>query len=58
VKTGIAFAFALCAAASAAAAERPVLRYVPKHEELKYTFGGVPPVAPPTVSDHMTRPPD
>jgi amidase len=35
------------AAASPAAAvpvtgERPVLRYVPKHEELKYTFGGVP----------------
>lgn len=23
--------------------ERPVLRYVPKHEELKYTFGGVAP---------------
>jgi acetamidase/formamidase len=27
----------------AAAAEQPVLRYVPKHEELKYTFGGVAP---------------
>lgn len=26
-----------------AAAEQPVLRYVPKHEELKYTFGGVAP---------------
>jgi acetamidase/formamidase len=26
------------------AAEQPVLRYVPKHEELKYTFGGVAPV--------------
>jgi acetamidase/formamidase len=25
------------------AAETPVLRYVPKHEELKYTFGGVAP---------------
>jgi acetamidase/formamidase len=25
------------------AAERPVLRYVPKHDELKYTFGGVAP---------------
>jgi len=25
------------------AAEPPVLRYVPKHEELKYTFGGVAP---------------
>jgi acetamidase/formamidase len=24
---------------------RPVLRYVPKHEDLKYTFGGVPPAA-------------
>ncbi len=24
-------------------AEQPVLRYVPKHEELKYTFGGVAP---------------
>jgi len=33
----------LCAAAAAAAAERPILRYVPKHEELKYTFGGVAP---------------
>ncbi len=30
-------------AATAAADEPPVLRYVPKHEELKYTFGGVPP---------------
>ncbi len=28
-----------------ASGSRPVLRYVPKHEELKYTFGGVPPVA-------------
>ena len=27
----------------AAALEQPVLRYVPKHEELKYTFGGVAP---------------
>ena len=26
-----------------AAGEQPVLRYVPKHEELKYTFGGVAP---------------
>ena len=38
----------LCVAAamgaSAAAQERPVLRYVPTHEELKYTFGGVPPI--------------
>ena len=25
------------------AAEQPVLNYVPKHEELKYTFGGVAP---------------
>ena len=33
------------------AADRPVLRYVPKHEELKYTFGGAAPthhVAPGT----------
>jgi acetamidase/formamidase len=28
----------------AAADERPVLRYVPRHEELKYTFGGAAPV--------------
>jgi acetamidase/formamidase len=27
----------------ASLAEQPVLRYVPKHEELKYTFGGVTP---------------
>ena len=33
----------LCAAA-AAAADPPTLRYIPKHEELTYTFGGVPPV--------------
>ncbi|HKQ62920.1 MAG TPA: acetamidase/formamidase family protein [Candidatus Polarisedimenticolaceae bacterium] len=31
------------AATAVTAAERPVLRYVPKHEELKYTFGGLPP---------------
>jgi acetamidase/formamidase len=30
-------------AAATAAAEPPVLRYIPKHEELKYTFGGVAP---------------
>jgi acetamidase/formamidase len=36
---------ALAARAIPAAAEQPVLRYVPKHEELKYTFGGVPPAA-------------
>ncbi len=29
--------------AATAAAEQPVLRYVAKHEELKYTFGGVAP---------------
>ena len=39
----------LCAAAALAetaamAQERPVLRYVPTHEELKYTYGGHPPV--------------
>jgi acetamidase/formamidase len=33
----------LCAAA-AVAADPPTLRYIPKHEELTYTFGGVPPV--------------
>jgi acetamidase/formamidase len=33
----------LFAAAALAGAEEPVLRYVPKHEELKYTFGGVAP---------------
>src|SRR6266545_1253753 len=31
------------AASSAAVAEQGVLHYVPKHEELKYTFGGVAP---------------
>ena len=30
-------------AAAVAVAQEPVLRYVPKHEELKYTFGGVAP---------------
>ncbi len=30
-------------AGAAAAPEPPTLRYIPKHEELKYTFGGVPP---------------
>src|SRR5262245_48632570 len=29
--------------AAVARAEQPVLRYVPKHEELKYTFGGAAP---------------
>jgi amidase len=33
----------LCAGAAGAAPEPPTLRYIPKHEELKYTFGGVPP---------------
>src|SRR5215813_14810480 len=33
----------LCTSAAAAVPEPPTLRYVPKHEELKYTFGGVPP---------------
>ena len=33
----------LLASAALAAAQEPVLRYVPKHEELKYTFGGVAP---------------
>ena len=34
---------AYAASAPLCAAEQPVLRYVPKHEELKYTFGGVAP---------------
>ena len=33
----------LCGAVAAPPADPPVLRYVPKHGELKYTFGGVPP---------------
>jgi acetamidase/formamidase len=37
----LAFSFVV-AAAVATADERPTLRYVPKHDELKYTFGGVP----------------
>ena len=32
-----------CFSFSALCAEQPVLRYTPKHEELKYTFGGVAP---------------
>jgi amidase len=32
-------------AAAPAAADPPVLRYVPRHGELRYTFGGAPPVA-------------
>lgn len=34
----------LTSATFAPAAEPPTLRYIPKHEELTYTFGGVPPV--------------
>jgi len=33
----------LCAAAVCAAPDPPTLHYIPKHEELKYTFGGVAP---------------
>jgi len=33
----------LFAAAALVSAEQPILRYVPKHEELKYTFGGAAP---------------
>jgi acetamidase/formamidase len=33
----------LLAAAVSSAEDAPVLRYVPRHEELKYTFGGVAP---------------
>ncbi len=34
---------ALILAATVSGAQPPVLRYIPKHEELKYTFGGVAP---------------
>jgi acetamidase/formamidase len=34
---------ALALAAAASGADKPVLRYIPKHGELKYTFGGVAP---------------
>ncbi|MGH9366079.1 MAG: acetamidase/formamidase family protein [Thermoanaerobaculia bacterium] len=40
-RTGV-FLFAVFSV-RALGAEQPVLRYVPKHEELKYTFGGVAP---------------
>jgi acetamidase/formamidase len=33
----------LFAAAALVSAEQPILRYTPKHEELKYTFGGAAP---------------
>ena len=39
-RTGVIAAFAF---AFPALADQPVLRYIPKHEELKYTFGGVAP---------------
>jgi amidase len=35
--------FGFLCAAVAAAADPPTLRYIPKHDELKYTFGGVAP---------------
>lgn len=38
-------AHAAAPAASVAAGERPMLRYVPKHEDLKYTFAAHAPVA-------------
>jgi len=41
IATTTLLAFGLAAAAGPE--EAPVLRYVPKHEELKYTFGGVAP---------------
>ena len=44
-------------AAAAAADEPPVLRYVPKHEELKYTFGGVAPVRKIQPGTMLTRKP-
>jgi acetamidase/formamidase len=47
--TGVLLLFA--GSLAAAAEERPILRYVPKHEELVYTFGGAAParhVAPGT----------
>ena len=44
VKTAaVGFVVVAAAAAMVTADERPTLRYVPKHEELKYTFGGVAP---------------
>jgi acetamidase/formamidase len=43
--TASVFLVCLAVAVTAMADERPVFRYVPKHEELKYTFGGVPPIA-------------
>jgi acetamidase/formamidase len=39
----ISCALLLLAGGALAGAEQPVLHYVPKHEELKYTFGGVAP---------------
>lgn len=45
MKPAIVFAVGFAFAATTAAADRPVLRYVPKHGELKYTFGGVAPAA-------------
>jgi acetamidase/formamidase len=44
-RIGPAAALAIGLVAALASAEQPVLRYVPKHEELKYTFGGAAPVA-------------
>ena len=36
--------FGFLCAAVVAAADPPTLRYIPRHEELTYTFGGVPPI--------------
>jgi len=38
------FGFLLLAASPAPSADQPVLQYRPSHEELRYTFGGAPPI--------------
>src|SRR6476659_4151898 len=43
MKSALEIASVALALATVRADEAPVLRYVPKHEELKYTFGGVAP---------------
>lgn len=46
VPLSLAFALSLPLAAAAPAwGQGPVLRYIPRHDELKYTFGGAAPVA-------------
>jgi acetamidase/formamidase len=45
VKIVAVFVVSLAAVAAAATGEQPVLRYAPRHEDLKYTFGGATPAA-------------